>query len=324
MAMSEEQKHPAILPKDHHISKLVLRHIHHQVGHSGRNYMLSKLRQKYWIPNISNSANSLSRKLIHECVACRRLHANIGQQKMADLPSDRVAPDLPPFTCVEVDYFGPIEIKRGRATLNRYGVIFTCLASRAVHLKVAYSLNTDSCINAFRRFISRRGQVTEFRSDNRTNFISSERELRVALNAWNVGQIEQALLQKGVKWTFNPPAGAHHGGAWERLIHSIKKILLSVTRQQTLDDESFQTETCEVEAIINSRPLTTVSNDPNDLEALTPNHLLQLKVQPVLPPGLFERQYLYARRRWKQVQYIAGLFWTRWIRKFLPLMQERQ
>lgn len=208
---------------------------------------------------------------------------------MADLPSDRVAPDLPPFTHVGVDYFGPIEIKRGCATLKQYGVIFTCLASRAVHLKVAYSLNTDSCINAFRRFISRRGQVTEFRSENGTNFISSERELREALNAWNVGQIEQALLQKGVKWTFNPPAGAHHGGAWERRIRSIKKILLSVTRQQTLDDESFQTETCEVEAIINSRPLTTVSNDPNDLEALTPNHLLQLKVQPVLPPGLFER-----------------------------------
>lgn len=137
MAMSEEQKHPAILPKDHHISKLVLRHILHQVGHSGRNYMLSKLRHKYWIPNISNSANSLSRKLIQECVACRRLHANIGQQKMADLPSDRVAPDLPPFTYVEFDYFGPIEIKRGHATLKRYGVIFTCLASRAVHLKVA-------------------------------------------------------------------------------------------------------------------------------------------------------------------------------------------
>ena len=319
-AMPEDAKHPAILPKDHHVSKLILEKIHQQVGHCGRNHMLSLLRQKYWIP----CANSLSRKIISECVVCRRLNQSVGEQKMADLPRQRITPDLPPFSHVGVDYFGPIEVRRARATVKRYGVIFTCLVSRAVHLEVAHSLDTDSCINALRRFIARRGQVIEMWSDNGTNFISTERELKESLKAWNLNKIERSLQQKGVKWTFNPPAGAHHGGVWERLIRLLKKILLSVTKQQTLDDESLHTVMCEVEAIVNSRPLTTVSSEPNDLEALTPNHLLLLKKQPNLPPGVFQADDVYAKRRWRQVQYLSDLFWTRWIKEYLPLMNVRQ
>lgn len=102
---------------------------------------------------------------------------------MADLPKERVTPDLPPFTNVGVDYFGPIEVKRGRAMVKRYGVIFTCMESRAVHLEVANSLSTDSCINAIRRFTCHRGQVGCLRSDNGTNFVGAERELREALAA---------------------------------------------------------------------------------------------------------------------------------------------
>lgn len=85
---------------------------------------------------------------------------------MADLPIERVVPDLPPFTNVGVNYFDPIDVKRGRCIIKGYGVIFTCMTSRAVHLEVAYSLDTDSCINALRRFICRRGQVSHLRSDN--------------------------------------------------------------------------------------------------------------------------------------------------------------
>lgn len=319
VAMPEEAKHPVILPKNHHVSRLILEHIHRRVGHSGRNHMLSALRQRYWLP----CANSLSRKVISDCVTCKHLRAKVGEQKMADLPKDRITPDMPPFTQVGVDYFGPITVKRGRSTVKRYGVIFTCLASRAVHLEVAHSLDTDSCINAFRRFICRRGQVSELRSDNGTNFIATEKELKEALKTWNQDKIEQALQQKGVKWTFNPPAAPHHGGVWERLIRLLKRVLLAVTKHQTLDDESLHTVMCEVETILNSRPLTTVSDDPNDLEALTPNHLLLLKVQPILPPGIFKQDDVYARRRWRQVQYISDLFWTRWVKEYLPLMQER-
>ncbi|XP_049329531.1 uncharacterized protein LOC125794101 [Astyanax mexicanus] len=319
MAMPEEQKHPAILPKRHYISELLLQHIHKQVGHCGRNHILANLRKRYWIP----CANSFAREIVNNCVPCRRNYARAGEQKMADLPIDRLTPDLPPFSHVGVDYFGPIEVRRGRGMAKRYGVIFTCLTTRAVHLEVAHSMDTDSCVNAFRRFISRRGQVKELRSDNGTNLISAEKELRDALKRWNMDQIERSLIQKGVKWTFNPPAGAHHGGIWERIIRMVKRILSSITNQQSLDDEGLVTVMCEVESILNSRPLTTVSNDPNDLEPLTPNHLLQLKVQPVLPPGTFKLEDLYARRRWRQIQYIADLFWTRWIQEYVPLMQER-
>ena len=90
---------------------------------------------------------------------------------MADLPEDRVTPDDPPFTYVGMDYFGPFEIKRGRSLVKRYGVVFTCLSTRAIHLEKADSLDTDSCINAIRRFVARRGQVQEVRSDNGTNLV---------------------------------------------------------------------------------------------------------------------------------------------------------
>ena len=242
---------------------------------------------------------------------------------MADLPEERVVPDLPPFTNVGVDYFGPVDMKRGRNIIKRYGVVFTCMTSRAVHLEVAYSLDTDSCISALRRFICRRGQVSHLRSDNGTNFVGAERELREALASLNHDCIERALSKKGIKWSFNPPAGSHHGGTWERMIRMIRKILCAV-HQQTLDDEGFHTMLCEAEAMLNDHPITRLSEDPNDLEALTPNHLLLLKGKPVLPPGPFDKGDVYARRRWKQTQYISDLFWKRWIREYLPLLQERQ
>lgn len=319
-ALPEELKHPVILSKGQHVSNLILQHIHRQLGHAGRNHMLSTLRRKYWI----TSANSACRKIISDCVICRRYRGQPGEQKMADMPKERITPDLPPFTNVGVDYFGPIEVRRGRAMVKRYGVIFTCMASRAVHLEIAYTLNTDSCINAIRRFVCRRGQVCRLRSDNGTNFVGAERELREALAAIDHSKIQGAFLQKGIDWTFNPPAASHHGGVWERLIRMVRKVLVSILQQQSLDDESLHTILCEVEAILNDRPITKVSDDVNDLEALTPNHVLLLKGKPVLPPGLFQQNDLYTKRRWRQVQYLSDLFWKRWTREYLPLLQERQ
>ena len=319
-AMPAESKHPAIVPKDLHITSLILQDIHERIGHCGRNYMLSQLRQKFWIP----AANSTVRKYLSSCVICRKINAKRGQQKMADLPKDRLQPDKPPFTNVGVDYFGPFLVKRGRANVKRYGVLFTCLTTRAVHIEVAHTLDTDSCLSAIRRFVCRRGQPTVMRSDNGTNLVAAERELREAIQSWNQAKIQDSLRQKGIQWIFNPPAGSHFGGIWERQIRSVRKILKSVLKEQVVDDEALQTLFCEVEAIINDRPITKSSDDANDLEALTPNHLLLLKREPLLPPGLFEKDDLYSRRRWKQVQYLAELFWKRWVREYLPLQQERQ
>ena len=208
--------------------------------------------------------------------------------------------------------------------VKRYGVIFTCMASRAVHLEIANFLDMDSCINAIRRFVCRRGQVSSLRSDNGTNFVGAERELREVLAAIDHSKIQGALLQRGIDWIFNTPAASHHGGVWERLIRMVRKVLFSVLRQQSLNDENLHTILCEVEAILNDRPLTKVSDDVNDLEALTPNHILLLKGKPTLVPGLFQKDYVYIKKRWRQVQYLSDLFWKRWIREYLPLLQERQ
>ena len=319
-AMPEDAKHPCILPTDSHISVLLLRHIHERNGHSGRNHMLSELHKKYWI----KKGNSLARKVLSKCVTCRRVKGKVGQQKMADLPLERILPDLPPFTNVGLDYFGPIEVRRGRGTIKRYGVIFTCMTSRAIHLEIAHTLDTDSCIHALRRFVCRRGQVKHIRSDNGTNLVGAHAELKRALISLNQKKIQDALLPDGIEWSFNPPAASHHGGVWERLIRSVRQVLNSTLHQQTTDDEGLHTLFCEVEAILNSRPLSTVSSEPHDLEPLTPNHLLLLKTMPTLPPGVFQKSDIYAKRRWKQVQYMADLFWLRWTKEYLLLLQERQ
>ena len=242
---------------------------------------------------------------------------------MASLPQDRTTPSKPPFTYTGVDYFGPFEVRRGRTKVKRYGVLFTCLNIRAIHLEIASSLDTESFINALRRFIARRGQPEQIRSDNGSNFVSGEKELREAVKEWNQSQIHNFLLQRRIKWTFNPPTGSHHGGVWERCIRTTRKVIKAVTREQILDDEGINTLMCEVEAIINGRPITKLSDDPRDMEPLTPNHLLMLRAGPTVPPATLTKQDIYGRR-WRQVQYLANVFWRRWIREYLPSLQVRR
>ena len=139
-------------------------------------------------------------------------------------------------------------------------------------------------------------------------------------------EIRVKLQKENIDWVFNPPAASHMGGAWERQIKSTREILTGLMDEygHCLNEESFQTLMCEVEAIINSRPLTTVSGEPDDLEPLTPNHILTTKSTVVLPPpGNFQKNDVYMRRRWRRVQYLANLFWSRWKKEYLVVMQER-
>ncbi|XP_070550706.1 uncharacterized protein [Ptychodera flava] len=245
---------------------------------------------------------------------------------MADLPAQRLVIGEPPFSQSGVDYFGPFEIKRGRSTVKRYGVLFTCLSIRAVHIEVAHSLDTDSCINALRRFAARRGPVRKMRSDNGTNLIGAKRELKEGIEKWNQSQIHSSLRQEDIQWEFNPPYASHHGGVWERQIRTVRKILYGLLREQKgcMDDEGLQTLMCEVEAVINSRPLTRVSNDTTDPHPLTPNDLLLLRSGQEPPPGVFQKEDNFARKRWRQVQHLANVFWRRWSREYLTCLQERQ
>ena len=168
-------------------------------------------------------------------------------------------------------------VKQGRGQPKRYGCIFTCLTIRAVHIEIAHSLDTDSFINALHHFIARRQKPVLVRTDDGTNFVSGEKELRTCIQKWNRQRIREYLLQQKVRWIFNSPAASHHGGIWERCIRTTPKILNAPLNEQVLNDEGFLTLMCEVEAVINRRPITKVSKDSRDLKALSSNHLLLLR-----------------------------------------------
>ncbi|XP_071479017.1 uncharacterized protein [Diadema antillarum] len=284
--LSDDVKHPLILPHDHHVTNLLVSHFHEEVGHSGAGMTWTALREKFWILR----GGATVRKVIGNCFKCKRRNSPRGEQFMADLPRERVTPNAPPFTNTGVDFFGPFQVKRGRSQVKRYGCIFTCLASRAVHLEVAHSLDTDSFINALRRFINRRGRPKKIHSDNGTNFKSGYRELKESLTQLNSQKVGRFLTQKGIEWEFNPPGASHMGGVWERVIRAVRRILSGLLKEQLVTDEALTTLMTEVEAILNARPLTQLSMDSNDDEPLTPNHLLLLRQNPSLPQELSRRR----------------------------------
>ena len=226
--------------------------------------MLALLRQHYWIVGARNAI----RAVLKECALCRRINPNPISQKMGSMPDDRITPGMPPFSFVGVDLFGPFIIKRGRSELKRYVALFTCLGIRAVHIEVVNTLETDSFIQALIRFTCRRGNVRLIRSDNGTNFVGAASELKVAVDKLNQSTISDFLSKKSVQWKFNPPSASHMVGVWERQIRSVRKILAAVMREQPLDDERLATFMCIVESIINSRPITTVSEDPRVSRAI--------------------------------------------------------
>jgi len=312
--------HPVILPSRHDVVNMIIRHFHELSGHSGKEHVLALIRHKYWIID----ARPAVRRVLKECMYCKRRNPKPMGQRMADLPYDRITPCKPPFTFVGVDLFGPFTVKRGRSELKPYGCLFTCLAVRDVHIEVVQSLETDSFLQALQRFICRRGPVEVIRSDNGTNFVGAAKELRRAVESWNQNQIHSFLQQRAVQWQFNPPSASHMGGVWERQIRSVRKILQALMTEQCVDDEGLTTLMCLVESIVNGRPLTSVSDDHRDLEPLTPNHLLLLRSGATVPPGEFVKEDMYCRKRWRQVQYLADVFWRRWTREYLPTLQLRR
>ena len=232
---------------------------------------------------------------------------------MSDLPIDRLEP-APPFTHSSVDLFGPFYIKAGRSQKKRWGVLFTCLASRAVHIEVAPDMTTNSFINAYRKFVSRRGQVRTLRSDCGTNIIGAKNELQAALSEMNNDKIHATLLKDDCDWIIfqaNVPHASHMGGVWERMIRSIRGVLAGILLQHgdQLDDDLLQTFMIQEEAVVNSRPLTYQDDSHDSPEPLSPSQLLTMKSKVVLPPpGRFVKEDLCCRRRWRRVQYLANQF----------------
>ena len=324
---ADQVKYPMLLPKGSHVTKLIIKHYHECTKQQGKRMMLNEIWSRgYWIMGGSSAVSTL----IASCVTCRKLRGPVIQQRMADLPEDRLE-SVPPFTYCAAHYFGPFMVKEKRKEIKRYGVIFTCMASRAIHLESANSLDTDSFLNAFRQFTSRRGPVRQLGSDQRTNFVGAWRELMEAINEMVHQQIKSSLLKQQcdcITYKMNVPSASHIGGAWERQIRTIRNVVLSLLQHnaEPLDDESLRTLMCEAEAIVNSRPLTVNQiTDPDSPEPLTQSHLLTMKSKVLLsPPGKLDPAEMYARKRWRRVQHLANEVWTRWGKEYLLSLQERQ
>ncbi|XP_064106577.1 uncharacterized protein LOC135215610 [Macrobrachium nipponense] len=280
-------------------------------------YVLGLMREKFWVVK----GNAAVRRVLGKCIKCRRVHGRVIEQQMADLPPDRVESGKPPFYRTGVDLFGPFFVKRGRAQIKHWGVIFTCLNMRAIHLEVASNLTSDSFISAFRRFLARRGHVRTIRCDCGTNFVGSRKVLDSSYEFLGENKVRNELLQCGVEFVFNPPGASHFGGAWERLIGNVRRVLDVVLGTQQLDYEGLCTLFCEVEATVNSRPLTIVTSDSRDPAPLTPNKLLNMGESPA---GCHVATGSYSKQRWKQVQHMAEQFWARWKREYLSGLQQRQ
>lgn len=311
---------PIVLPSKHHLTKLIIVHYHKLNGHVGMQQVLATLREKFWILHGPSTVKSV----IRHCLTCQKHNSPLLSQQMAPLLEQQTTPDKPPFSFVGIDYFGPLNVKQGRTVAKRYGVVFTCLTTRAVHFEVAQSLTTDSFLSAFQRFINRRGKPEKVHSDNGTNLVGGDREMRRSIQEWNQINIGRYMTQREIEWTFNPPYASHRGGAWERLIRSARSILRALTTEQLVNDEQLTTLMTEAEKIMNDRPITQVSNDPTDPQALTPSMLLLMKSNSSVPPGIFRKEDQYAKRWWRQTQYIADIFWKRWTREYLPSLQSRQ
>ena len=311
-------EHPIIIPYDSPIARVIVLH-YHCSAHVGAEWTLALIRQEFWLVK----GRSLVKRILRDCVTCKQLYAKPNTQMMANLPDERVQPGKPVFSCVGIDAFGPIIVKNYRSEIKRYGCIFTCMATRAIHIEMLHSLDTDSFLNGFRRFVSRRGFPEKVFSDNGGNFVAGEKELRQAMRDLSEPEIRSYATARNIEWHFNPPLAPHMGGAWERMIAVIKRVMRAVMSQCVrLTDEVLSTIFCEIENIVNGRPLTKLSGDPEDLRPLTPNHLLLMRQGPSLPPGKFNVNDMY-RRRWRHAQHIAEQFWRRWTRLYLPELQRR-
>lgn len=227
-----------------------------------------------------------------------------------------------------MDCFGPFHTKQGRKEHKQYGLLFTCLSCRAVHIEMLNDMSTDAFINGLRCFIAVRGAVRQIHCDQGTNFVGAKNELKEALKQLDGNLLTTFLAQRQCDFILNAPHSSHAGGVWERQIRTVRNVLRSTLSLSSgrLDDASLRTFFYEAMAIVNSRPLTVDNlTDPDSPEPLTPNHLLTMKsVVALPPPGSFIKEDMYARKRWRHVQFLAEQFWSRWKREYLSNIATRQ
>ncbi|KAL5490750.1 hypothetical protein EMCRGX_G015929, partial [Ephydatia muelleri] len=257
-------KHPILLPSSHHFTTLVILHSHEKVLHGGVKETLTELRSRFWVVK----GRSIVRKLLHKCVDCKKVDGKPYASSLPPpLPEFRVTQSTP-FAFTGLDYAGPLYLK---GTGDKVWVcLFTCCATKALHLDLVVDMTTEAFIRCFKRFVARRGIPRVIISDNSKTFKSADKVIAEILNH---PEIEELISGIRVKWNFNLEKAPWWGGFFERLVKSTKRCLKKTIGTTKLSYEELHTVLVEVEAILNSRPLTYVSSEDLE-EPLTPSHLL--------------------------------------------------
>ncbi|XP_062710698.1 uncharacterized protein LOC109430659 [Aedes albopictus] len=311
-----DTRFPIILPAKHRAVNLLVEDYHRRYRHGNNETIVNELRQHYAISGLRR----IVKKVTYSCQLCKIRKARPCNPPMAALPPARLAMNVRPFSYVGLDYFGPFLTKVGRSNVKRWIALFTCLTVRAVHLEIAYSLSTASCISCVRRFIGRRGSPIEIFSDNGTNFQGAERILREQIDT----ELATTFTNSNTKWSFIPPGAPHMGGAWERLVQSVKAAMKDAYAEGKLSDEGLQTMVVEAESIVNSRPLTYLPLDSEESEALTPNHFLLGTSSGAKQSSVgIEESQKRLHDTWGAIQSQLDKFWQRFLVEYLPVIRRQ-
>ncbi|XP_039436949.1 uncharacterized protein LOC120418570 [Culex pipiens pallens] len=320
----EDAKHPAVLPARHRFTRLILHYYHLGLLHAGPQLLLGTVRLRFW----PLGGRSVARTIVHQCKTCFKAKPTPVRQFMGDLPAVRVTVARP-FSKTGVDYFGPVFVRPGprRTAIKAYVCLFVCLCTKAVHLELVSDLSTERFLQALHRFTSRRGPVAEIWSDNGTNFVGARNRLHELFTLLRDKQHQEKVFKdcvnNEIRWSFSPPSGPHFGGLWEAAVRSAKHHILRVIGDEPISIEDINTLLVQVEGCLNSRPITPMSDDPSDLEPLTPAHFLVGSSLKALPDRDFTNLPANRLNHYQQIQQKQQLFWNRWKREYLSQLQAR-
>lgn len=320
---SFRQQHPWILPAKNRYCELLIQYSHENLMHAGVRDTLVQIRERHWIMR----GRQLVKSVLSRCHVCRRFKAKPVQQVTAPLPHDRVT-ESPPFEVTGVDFAGPLYVKASSELSKSYIALFTCAVTRAVHLELVSSQSTEHFLLALKRFIARRGLCKVIYSDNAKTFKRADQDLKELWKSIKDQQLLEYFSERGISWRFIAERAAWWGGFWERLVRSVKTCLKRVLGRASLSFEELTTILTEVEATVNSRPLTFVSNDLDEPQPLTPAHFLVGKRLTSLPPNQLQvdsGNTTLSRdemtRRWRYRQRLMTNFWTSWRKDYLLDLQ---
>ena len=286
MQMTWNKQEFILLPKNHRVTDLIIAYEHRKGGHLGSAPTIAKIRSKFWIIGVTRLVNALTKK----CVLCAIKYKRLVEQKMSPLPIERLKPS-PAFLYIAVDYFGPFIIRgevQKRTRGKAYGVILTCMNSRAVHVDIAPDYSTDTFLQLFRRFASIRGWPQSVFSDNGTQLVSASKELKDAITGLDWKQIQQYGHKNGFKWTFSPADAPWYNGAAEALRKTVKRALTTAIGEQVLTYSELQTCVFEAAQLVNQRPIGIHPSHPNQGSYLSPNDLILGRSSPDIPQGPFK------------------------------------